>query len=57
LLIYILYKMSANSGEIVVRKLNLFVNSEDRSADALSDTQFNGSKLSLPLHSLGISSS
>ena len=47
--------MSANSGEIVVRKLNLFVNSEDRSADALSDTQFNGSKLSLPLHSLGIS--
>ena len=49
--------MSANSGEIVVRKLNLFVNSEDRSADALSDTQFNGSKLSLPLHSLGISAS
>lgn len=49
--------MSSNSSEIVVRKLNLFVNSEDRAADAESDTQFNGGKISLPLHSLGISAS
>jgi len=49
--------MSSNSGEIIVRKLNLFVNSEDRADDQLSDTQFNGGKISLPLHSLGISAS
>jgi hypothetical protein len=44
----------SNQEEIVVSRRNIFINSEDRSADVNSDTAYNGQSITVPLQNLNI---
>lgn len=46
--------MSSNEGEIVIRRLNLFLNSEDRNNDLQGENQVTGQSLSVPLQGLNV---
>ena len=46
--------MSSNESEIVIRRLNLFLNSEDRNNDLQGENQVTGQSLSVPLQGLNV---